>query len=150
MKLNLNIAARFRPFCIYGKAGDLFLKRWTLFKTPWFRIVLHCFIRSDADEELHDHPWNFLTIILKGGYYEELGTSLKHPTRNKRISFIHWRPPGSILYRPAKTIHRVILSEGTASWSLVFTGKKIRDWGFWTEEHGWCIWHKFINDRCGE
>lgn len=34
------------------------------------RIYLHKFLRSDHDRALHDHPWNFVSIILKGGYWE--------------------------------------------------------------------------------
>ena len=34
------------------------------------RIYLHHFLRSDHDRALHDHPWNFVSIILRGGYWE--------------------------------------------------------------------------------
>ena len=32
-----------------------------------FNIFLHRFIKSDPDD-LHDHPWSFRSIILKGGW----------------------------------------------------------------------------------
>ena len=34
-----------------------------------FNVFVHKFLKSD-NEDVHDHPWPFLTIILKGGYWE--------------------------------------------------------------------------------
>ena len=36
-----------------------------------FNVTLHKILKSDVDD-LHDHPWNYSTLILKGGYYEWL------------------------------------------------------------------------------
>ena len=37
---------------------------------PWsFRI--HHIMRPDEDRDLHDHPWNARTIILRGSYVEQ-------------------------------------------------------------------------------
>ena len=47
-----------------------YLERYYLFlkdrnKFP-FNIFLHKFLKSDPDQ-LHDHPWNYSTFIIKGG-----------------------------------------------------------------------------------
>jgi hypothetical protein len=34
-----------------------------------FNVFVHKFLKSDT-EDVHDHPWPFLTVILKGGYWE--------------------------------------------------------------------------------
>jgi hypothetical protein len=34
-----------------------------------FNIFLHRFLKSDPDD-VHDHPWPYATLIIKGGYYE--------------------------------------------------------------------------------
>ncbi len=34
-----------------------------------FNVFLHRFLCSDPDD-VHDHPWPYATLILKGGYYE--------------------------------------------------------------------------------
>jgi hypothetical protein len=34
-----------------------------------FNIFIHKFLKSDPDD-LHDHPWEFRTFILAGGYWE--------------------------------------------------------------------------------
>ena len=52
---------------------EIYLERYYLFlkdrKTFPFNVFLHRFHKSDPDD-LHDHPWNYRTLILKGGYWE--------------------------------------------------------------------------------
>ena len=43
-------------FVITGQDGEAYLIRRTIIGTPWFAILLHKFLRSDADRCLHDHP----------------------------------------------------------------------------------------------
>ncbi len=44
----------------------VFLKDRTWFP---FNMFIHKFLKSDPDD-VHDHPWPYATLILKGGYYE--------------------------------------------------------------------------------
>ena len=60
----------FKSFTIIGVDGQPYLRRYYILKTRWFRIYLHEILRSDEDRDCHDHPWNFTSIILKGGYWE--------------------------------------------------------------------------------
>ena len=50
-----------------------YLERYHLFlidrQSFPFNIFLHKFLKSDPDD-LHDHPWDFISIILWGGYWE--------------------------------------------------------------------------------
>ena len=50
-----------------------YLERYYLFLTDrkWFpfNVFLHRFLKSDPDD-VHDHPWPYATLILRGGYYE--------------------------------------------------------------------------------
>ena len=53
--------------------GEPYLERYYVFlkdrnRFP-FNIFVHKFLKSDPDD-VHDHPWPYFTIILKGGYYE--------------------------------------------------------------------------------
>lgn len=111
-----------------GGKEDPLLIRWTLFRIPSFGIMLHKFCRSDYDRALHDHPWTFISFILRGGYWEQTETGRK------------WYAPGSILYRPAEWKHRVIITQ--PSWSLVVVFRRRRKWGFWVNEK-WCWWRKY-------
>jgi hypothetical protein len=71
-----------------------YLIRYNLLSTPWFGIKLHKILISDEACE-HDHPWSFVSFILKGGYVEQ---------RNG-VKILYG--PGSILYRPANATHRL-------------------------------------------
>lgn len=105
-------------------AGQVFFWRYHLLKTRWLGIYLHEFVRSDHDRCLHDHPWGFVAVIIRGGYMEQMADGY------------YWRRPGSILWRPAKTAHRIEIPYGSRPWSLVFVGRKVRDCGFYTKD-GW-------------
>lgn len=49
----------------------LYLRRYYLLETRWGNIFLHNICRSDDDPDPHDHPWNFLTVLLRGSYIDE-------------------------------------------------------------------------------
>jgi hypothetical protein len=63
--------------------SEMYMGRWWLFNPydpvsgarrywlcPW-SIRIHHIMREDNDRDLHDHPWNARTIILRGGYTEQ-------------------------------------------------------------------------------
>lgn len=112
--------------------GQDYLFRWYLLpKNDYFNIYLHCFGRSDDDRALHDHPWNSVSILLKGSYVEHFKDR-------------YWiRRPGQIFGRRATTAHRIELITPTV-WSLFITTKKVREWGFHCPK-GWVHWKDFTN-----
>ena len=90
--------------------------RFTLFRCPWGAMYLHRLKAQKIPPQCHDHPWSFVTIILKGGYSEFHDGEWV------------WRRPGSILYRPAEWSHNVVTRD--VAWSIVFVSRKHREWGF--------------------
>lgn len=50
-----------------GREECPYMRRWVL-NLGLFAIRLHHWSGSDDERHLHDHPWPFLTIVLKGGY----------------------------------------------------------------------------------
>jgi hypothetical protein len=72
--------------------GD-YMRRW-IFQTPWGTIHLHHILRSDGDRAFHDHPWNFTSILLSGGYTE------LRPTGHNATTMQVW-PRWSIVRRKA-------------------------------------------------
>jgi hypothetical protein len=135
-----------------GEDTGPYLVRWAI-NTRFGGVKLHHFLRSDEDRDLHDHPWSFLSIILWGGYWEHVaGPTVPDPdhccslcvehspapgrhcalNEGRRTTIRTWYGPGSILWRPAPSVHRVELREGRTAWTLVFTGPKRREWGFHT------------------
>lgn len=118
-----------------GDGDKPYLTRYTLLKRKTFQICLHIFHRSDADD-MHDHPWDFLSIILWRGYVEQT------PEGKKR----KW--PGMFLYRKAEHQHRVELVNGKRAITLMIMGTKRRDWEFFTKlgRIPWMTY--FYNNRC--
>jgi hypothetical protein len=125
--------------------GDVFFRRYDLLKTRWGSVYLHQFFRGDKERCLHDHPWSFVSIVLRVGYWEEMRPGPVWACNGDDCDLAptvrHWRRPGSILRRPAETAHRIDVEPGTRPWSLVFAGQKFRPWGFWTV-NGWRAWAK--------
>jgi hypothetical protein len=87
-------------------------------------VRVHEILRSDEGRDPHDHPWPYVTIVLRGGYIEDV-----FDAAGKLID-CKWHGPGSILYRPAGTWHMLWLPDGTTATTLFITGKKAQTWGF--------------------
>ena len=131
-----------KPHFVIGGTEDPYLLRWFVIpRNHYLNLYLHKFLRSDDDRALHDHPWWFVSIILKGGYYE-------HSRHG-----IALRTAPSIAYRPATHTHRVELHGGPEGsgreneeepcWTLIVTGPKRRHWGFWCPK-GFVPWERFV------
>lgn len=140
--------------------GDVFFNRYTVLKCRWFSAYLHQFFRSDSDLCLHDHPWSFVSIVLRGGYFEEMRADQAHRDEHYRDrgtdgfeelelgpTALCWRRPGSILIRPARVAHRIVVEPGSRPWSMVIVGRKSRPWGFYTRD-GWRPWSLGFTPVC--
>lgn len=126
-----------------GRDTGPYLIRWAI-NTPLFGVKLHHILRSDEDRDLHDHPWSFLSVILRGGYWEHQATEpltgpvtdprcdLRYTATGRPVTTRRWYGPGSVLWRPSPSPHRLELPAGQSAWSLVITGPKNREWGFRT------------------
>lgn len=122
---------------IKSKAGEVHFQRYRLFQSRWFAIYLHFIAKSDADKHPHNHPWNFVSFVLSGGYFENVWDSSIFTKlcieeffcvdRNKRTLFSDFAA-----YRDSKDFHQVEIIKPT--WTLVFTGRRINEnWGYLTE-----------------
>lgn len=92
-------------------------------------IRVHEILRSDEGRDPHDHPWPYLTVILKGGYFES-----RYDEHGNRLS-TKWHGPGSVLWRPAGSWHRLDVPNGMVATTLFITGKKACTWGFLVNGH---------------
>lgn len=134
---------------IVGPLDNPLIVRYQLFRCPLFGIWIHKMCRSDHDRAMHDHPFAFISIILKGGYSEihyvktteNIG---RYDTIEESELLIH--KPGAILYRPALWRHRAILDSGKASWNLILVGKRTRKWGFWPDGK-FCWWRSYDSNK---
>lgn len=111
------------------------LIRYIFFRFKAFGVYLHHLKRSDFDRALHDHPWPFVSIMLKNGYVEEHDQTVD----GTKVQVRH--VAGNVILRPAEWRHRVIVDEGHTAWTLVLVGRRARKWGFHLPD-GWCWWRK--------
>ena len=102
-----------------------YLNRWTLLSIgETFKIYLHQFVGDDWAIDPHDHPKRFISIGLKGWYYEDV--------YNKNGGLIRLKKHKAPWLRtfPATHVHRIRASECGNCWTLVITLKPTREWGF--------------------
>ncbi len=127
-----------------------YLTRWKVAECRDRKVFLHHFQDSDADEP-HDHPWNFTSLILAGGYWER--TPARHWVDNPDMGASgcatireQWFAPGRWLVRPARWIHSVRIPDGKSAWTLLVIGKKLQPWGFWCPVGGWIPWRQHLTN----
>jgi hypothetical protein len=133
------------------RTGEDYMHRYYLFmkdrKSFPFNVTLHKIVRSD-DPIMHDHPWPYLTVILKGGYYEH--TPVFDEEGKKITEVSRWRGPGSIIRRKAKEFHWLELDGDQPAVTLFFMGKQQRDWGFLTNTKTgrtrWIQWENYLKN----
>jgi len=98
-----------------------------------FNIFLHNFHKGDLDD-LHDHPWPYFTLILRGGYWE-------HTPDGK-----YWRGVGHFRFSSPRSLHRIELQPGTNPWTLFIPGPKVREWGF-IKEGKWVQHEQYLEEK---
>lgn len=112
--------------------GGIYLTRITLLRAFGGKLMINVFRKSD-ERELHDHPWNFWSLIIWRGYIETRAFQGDYAssTITDRVF------PGMILRRRTWDTHRVQLVNNKPAVSLVWRGPHRRDWGFHTPDQGW-------------
>ena len=126
----MNKLGRYR-LILDRQTNEQYMHRYYLFlkDRKWFpfNVTLHKIVKSD-DPIFHDHPWSYMTIILKGGYYEH--TLLFNSKGEKFGEVSRWRGPGSIIIRRSKEYHWLELDNNQPVTTLFFMGPQVREWGF--------------------
>ena len=125
-----------------GLSGP-FLTVYRILKLWRISVCVHHFHRADEDPDCHDHPFHFMTIILKGGYWEE--TQFNNYPKLVRSK---WRGAGYIGFRKASYLHRIVHISDGPCWTLCikFTPFIEREWGFQTRE-GWVDWRTYLKRK---
>ena len=133
------------------QTGEDYLHRYYLFlkDRKWFpfNVTLLKIVRSD-DPIMHDHPWSYMTVVLKGGYWEH--TPIFNNEGKMFAEFQTWRGPGSIIKRGAGEYHWLELDESVGpATTLFFMGRQQREWGFLVQTkkglHRWIKWTDYLS-----
>ena len=116
---------------------DVYMERYWLFnpygrdehggtlpaRIKWLpSIRLHCIHRPDNDRDMHDHPWDARTFILKGAYIE------KRLIGNAEVTF--YRLAGDTAKLNYGEYHRITNVSVGGVWTLFVTWKYKGVWGF--------------------
>lgn len=113
----------------YDSDGN-YLVRWRLVQTPWFGIYLHRFEGPDPRPTLHDHPWNFRSLVLRGGYTEYTAGVrdgiYAEPRRVRRFN-----------RKRAVDLHWISELTRVPTWTLMFVGRRKRVWGYLDRDGTW-------------
>ena len=122
------------PNQILEEYGEQYLQRWILEKHQMTgSVYVHRILRSDYDEELHDHPGDNLSIVLLGEMIEitEKGS--------RRLS------PGTAVLRRSDERHRLELEEPVVTMWIM--GERVREWGFWDKDNNFTPSQEFFHKR---
>jgi len=144
-----------------------YMERWWLFKPrSWlpFRTRIHHILRSDNDRHLHDHPSDFWTLILRGGYWEHVPAPIydseefirlvvkgyqmtidKNLEGKPFVSMRKWFGPGMWNVHKAKDFHRLEVPEGMTTWTLFTFGRYKQHWGFQVDDKK-IYWREYLNE----
>jgi hypothetical protein len=93
----------------------------------------------DSREVPHDHPWSFVSFILKGGYDE----MRKNPHDTHAPLRLRRHRRMNIMRRD--DAHFILRLLKVPTWTLLFMGKRRRTWGYWerTKFDGEWKWTEF-------
>lgn len=133
-----------------------YLWRLRIVGTPWFSIFVHKIMLPDNRPVLHDHPWNFFSVVIKGGYMEFVpgpfyATSKVVKRFNKKTvkqATHSSRYVDDAGWDVEKSLHWIAVLDRVPTWTLVFAGRRKRTWGYYDQENIWTPFNKHeFNDK---
>jgi hypothetical protein len=132
----------------YDRPERNYLTRWRLVQTPWFGIYLHRFDGPDPRSTLHDHPWSFTSLVLRGGYIE---ADCYSGSRTKPVGDDWGLPEESLVVhggwtrlearavnrKRAGDCHTIVKLLRIPTWTLMLVGRRTREWGYVDPDGTW-------------
>jgi hypothetical protein len=122
------------------------MRRWTIVKFPFGlgKVLIHHFPPNVSDRDPHDHPSPFVSLILKGGYFNTEWVKVELPDQ-EYMPEVEWLGRGRIVFRGAKHMH-ITETDDLGAWTLVVMGPKTRpEWGFLRIADGkWWEWKAYV------
>ena len=127
-----------RPDHLWHADGTAYMRRWWILGKPGkkkraFALRLHHIATADLDRHMHDHPWPFVSLVLKGFYFE------KRPIERgpcfageQELHYTTVRHEGDIAYRGPSDRHRISTVGPEGCWTLILIGPITHWWGFYT------------------
>lgn len=114
------------------------IERTTIIGIAGFDLKYHRFYPGSSEDHGHDHPWDFVTMVLSGHYTDDGSRFFKVDGRMYEYHEHEEMTPGRVRYRKAEHVHRTHVGSNGCR-TLVLTFPVRRKWGFWA--HGrWMPW----------
>lgn len=127
---------RRRPMRLIEINGEPYLERYYMGTVLGRQLWLHRFVRDDSERHVHDHPWTALSLILTGGYTEQVATLVtmgRAPARTTLAMRQHDRRAPGINLIGAQRLHR-ITSVQPDTWTLMIVGPRHgKGWFFYSQ-----------------
>ncbi len=101
-----------------------YLVRYRIIQTPFGSLFLHRIGTPDSRPVLHDHPWAFLSIVVRGRGY----TEVRFDPHTKKMTRKRVRRFNIMRRDDAHYIERLHSPE---TWTLMLVGVRRRTWGYW-------------------
>ena len=120
----------------YDNPDINYLTRWRIIQTPWFGIYLHKLGGPDPRPTLHDHPWPFVSFVLRGGYVEHT------PARDWPWLYAKPRHVARINCKRSTGLHWIQRLDRTPTWTLMLVGRRHRTWGYLDRDGEWTAFDK--------
>lgn len=114
----------------------IYLVRWRIIQTPLFGIYLHKINTPDPRDTLHDHPYNFVSVILRGGYIEYTVKPKEYSLWSYIVSRTQLHTVTRVNIKRATDLHYIHRLLRVPTWTLMFVGRRQREWGF-VDHNGW-------------
>lgn len=111
---------------------EVLFSRLRVVQTPWFGMYVH-WLRVEDEGNLHNHPWSFGSVVLRGGYRECVERFISHHRIPHVLSHDErtWR---RLSYHRIHTdeFHMIIKLLRKPTITLLFVGNRDNPWGFLT------------------
>lgn len=125
---------RFMDIADTGDRSRVYLRRLIIFKTPWCGLYLHWIYLPDNGRDPHNHPMNFISLVLKGGYTEQRYWQWDVDGAEGTMTHMRKRKRWSIARTTTRDFHDIRKLALSPTITLLFTGKRQQDWGFLTKD----------------
>lgn len=122
------------------KGGLRYLVRLMVFQCPLFGVYVHDIHEDDGDRDPHNHPYSFISIVLRGSYTEDI-----YADPRARRSECETRTHGRLTAHKMDRFkaHRIVYAEPGLK-TLIFVGRRSpAGWGFFETDGTFVDWETY-------
>lgn len=124
------------PIIEHEKMSDIFQK-YHIRNLPFYAVIHYFKEAEPLDARAHNHPFSFVTHILKGWYIERIWSKKLTMSGNIVWRYKDVKRRSGRAYRVKDThIHQIIDMSPEGCYTIMLPEKHSRNWGFYTMPEG--------------